>query len=247
MEKPKNIHEGHRKRLLTNLSANVDNISEINLLEYVLTFYIPRKDTNPLAHALLDEFGSFANVLDADCLDLMKVKGIGETTAKNISLLKGIFTRYRMDKYKSKKKIVTYGDCQSYFRDLLFGKNEEEFHLVCLNAKGEIAGTKLLQRGDVNHIHFSIRTVSEFAIRCRAVNVVMGHCHPDADATPSMADLDTTSAILTALAAFQIEVLDHVIVGKTEEDLFSMAQDGILQNLKNAAAKVREGSLSRRR
>ena len=135
-----NIHVNHRQRLQQQMFlSNLNTMSEIQVLEYILTLSIPRIDTNPLAHKLLDEFGSLYNVIDANSEDLIKVKGIGKRTAMMLTSLRKIIYYYRESKRKDKKNILdTPAKIMEFFNDFLESKPNEEFYMASLNGKSEL-------------------------------------------------------------------------------------------------------------
>ena len=139
-DKNKNLHEGHRQRLLQQVhNSGLDNMTEVQILEFVLTLFIPRKDTNELAHVLLNEFGSFKNVFDATVADLVKIDGIGERTAKLITLMPAIFFHYRESGYKDKSIYISnLNQAVEFLTDIFDSKVDEEFYIMFLAADGKL-------------------------------------------------------------------------------------------------------------
>lgn len=221
MEQKKNLHEKHRERLLNTIKeVGFDKINDINALEFVLTLIIPRKDTNPLAHALLDQFGSFSRVLDADYSQLVHVFGLGERSATLLKLIPEIFRRYQVDKVGKTPLINTLGDMIAYFKPRLENKLKEEFIVVGLNNKGRVVAEKTVSVGGKNSVAIDKKDLSLFILNKHISSVIFAHNHPGADPRPSKADVDTTEALKDFLALNNIRLEDHIIVG--EDSIFSM-------------------------
>lgn len=241
-----NIHANHRQRLQQQIFlSNLNTMSEIQMLEYILTLSIPRIDTNPLAHKLLDEFGSLYNVLDADYSSLLKVKGIGKKTAMVLSSLRKIMYYYRESKRKEESNVLdTPAKIMDFFRDFLESKLNEELYMACLNGKNELMKIENLSSGDANSLSISTRKISETALKYNANMVIIGHNHPQGEPYPSFEDFNTTSKIIEALAIFNIPVVDHVIIAKN--DCYSFASSGALTEIKNELMKSKRPEMANR-
>lgn len=227
-----NIHAGHRKRLIDRIyKAGVKNTDEIQLVELILFFCIPRADTNPIAHRLLDEFGSLPGILDADMETLKCVAGVGESTAKTLSLFKDILLEYKVRKNQKNTAISNYKMAKEFFECLMQDNTEEEFYVACLNSKNEICSYKLFQRGNVNNIVFSMRDLTEYVLKNKAVSIIIGHSHPNGLAVPSLDDIKTTIKIIETMSMVNIDVIDHIIIGKGET--YSMGAKKDLSHIKD--------------
>lgn len=221
MEQKKNMHDKHRERLLNTIKeVGFEKLNDINALEFVLTLIIPRKDTNPLAHALLDQFGSFSKVLDADYSQLVHVFGLGERSATLLKLFPEIFRRYQIDKLGKNPLINTLGDMISYFKPRLENKLKEEFIVVGLNNKGRVVAEKTVSVGGKNSVAIDKKDLSLFILNKHISSVIFAHNHPGADPRPSKADVETTEALRDFLNLNNVRLEDHIIVG--EDSIFSM-------------------------
>ncbi len=221
MEQKKNMHDKHRERLLNTIKeVGFEKLNDINALEFVLTLIIPRKDTNPLAHALLDQFGSFSRVLDADYSQLVHVFGLGERSATLLKLFPEIFRRYQIDKLGKNPLINTLGDMISYFKPRLENKLKEEFIVVGLNNKGRVVAEKTVSVGGKNSVAIDKKDLSLFILNKHISSVIFAHNHPGADPRPSKADVETTEALRDFLNLNNVRLEDHIIVG--EDSIFSM-------------------------
>ena len=248
--KKKNLHDGHRQRLLNQIhNFGLDNMTEVQVLEFVLTFFIPRKDTNDIAHLLLDEFGSIKKVLDASPNDLMKVDGIGERTAKLLTLLPDVFFYYRESGYKNKKIVLkNLNDTVEFLRSIFDGKSQEEFYILFLNAKQEILKFEKISAGSQNEVAISCQDIVNKASKYKPNYIILAHNHPDGNSIPSANDIKTTNKIIKMLYYHQLLILDHIIIGK--DDHYSFSQNDMINayyknSISDSDDKLENGILER--
>lgn len=219
------MHDGHRQRLKDRFrKEGLDNFSEVNALELMLFYCVPRQDTNPLAHRLLDHFGTFAQVLDAPPEELEKVPGAGANVATFLSLMTNAWRYYMVNRSMQNLILTTAEMCGDYLMSHFYGRMNETVFILCLDAKCKVLCCKELGEGSVNMAAISTRKVVETAIGVNASSVVLAHNHPSGLAIPSDADKQTTRQIAFALQAVDIKLVDHIIVA--DEDYVSMAQSG---------------------
>ena len=220
------IHEGHRQRLKDRfLNEGLDHFQEHEVLELLLFYCIPRKDTNEIAHALLERFGSLSQTVEAPVEELKKVSGMGESAATFLTLL-GAFDRYyQVNKSANIKILQTIEECGAYFVPKFVGRRNETVLLLCLDAKCKVLCCKEVGEGSVNSAAVPIRRIVEMALGANATSVVLAHNHPSGVAIPSGEDVQTTKRLATALASVDIELVDHIIVA--DEDFVSIAQSGM--------------------
>ena len=219
------IHDGHRQRLKQLFRDNgLDNFYENQALELLLYYCIPRKDTNPIAHALLDRFGSISQVLEAPVEELMQVEGVGEHAATFLHLITEISRYYLVKREQNQKILPTLEDCARYLLPHFYGRRNETVFLLCLDAKCKVLSCRELGEGSVNAAGISVRKIMETAIREGASTVVLAHNHPSGIAVPSTDDIQTTRRIAMALSAVGIHLADHIVVA--DEDYVSMVQSG---------------------
>lgn len=220
------IHDGHRKRMKDRfIDQGLDSFTEIQILEFLLFYCIPRQDTNELAHRLLEHFGSFSKVLDAEIHDMMKVKGIGENTAVFLKLLPAVARTYHVNKAcLANKPLTEIEDCGSYMMPFFYGRCNETVYLLCLDAKGKAICCKKVGEGSINSAGVPIRRIVELALAAKASSVVLAHNHPSGSAVPSGEDLSTTHRVAVALDAVDVVLADHLIFA--EGDYVSMVLSG---------------------
>ncbi len=211
------IHNGHRTRLKSRfLQEGLDHFNEINVLELLLFYCVPKQDTNPLAHRLLDEFGSFEKVLEASPGELKKVPGVGEHIATFFPLLMEVNRYYEVkknEKYDEMKHIEDYG---KYLLPRFINRKNETVFLLCIDAKCKVLSCEMVGEGSVNSAGVPIRRIVEMALKVGACTAVLAHNHPSGVAIPSEDDIHTTRQLAHALRAVDIILLDHIVVADND-------------------------------
>lgn len=219
------IHEGHRERLKERFrKEGLDHFTEIQALELMLFYTIPRRDTNPIAHALLETFGSFSQVVEAPVEELMKVKGVGQSTAQFLAMVPQLGRYYQKNRDSQAKYLYDIDQCARYLLPFFFGRRSETVFLLCLDAKCKMLCCRELGDGDANSAGLSVRKVVETALGVNSSSVVLAHNHPSGLAIPSAEDVLTTRQLAMALQAVDVQLVDHIIVA--DGDYVSMAQSG---------------------
>ena len=209
-----NTHEGHRQRLRTRLrESSLSAFAPHEALELLLSYCIPKRDVNPLAHQLIERFGSFAQVLDASPEELEKVPGIGEYSATFLSLVAQTAGYYQRDKFRKRQRLMTAPELGRYCLTLFVNDISEKLYLVSLNIHGELLGSSLICTGSLDELTIYTRDVVNAALRSNAYAVALTHNHPGGSLRPSEADVATTYSIRDALGAIDVALLDHIIVG----------------------------------
>ncbi len=222
----KGIHKGHRERLRQRfLEKGLDDFTDIQALELLLFYAIPQKDTNPIAHALLDRFGSLSQVLEASPEELKKTPGISDHSASLICLVTQFARFCQVDAVQRVKSLTTLDACGEYLVPYFYGRSMETVFLLCLDAKCKVLCCKEVGTGSVNSASISIRKIVETALAANATTVVLAHNHPSGIALPSQEDIETTRRAAAALRAVEVHLADHVVVA--EGDYVSMAQSGL--------------------
>ena len=211
------IHKDHRQRLRERfLREGLDNFDEVNVLELLLFYCIPRIDTNPIAHRLLNHFGSLNNVLNASADELEKVEGIGPNASTFLSLITQVGRYYQVKQSEPGKILRTIDQCGNYLMPYFFGRERETVFMLCLDAKCKVICCKMVGEGSVNSANIPIRRVVEMALAANATTVVLAHNHPSGLAIPSPDDIQTTQRIAAALETVEIILADHLVVSKDD-------------------------------
>ena len=207
------IHEGHRERLRGRfLEHGLDSFNDINALELLLFYAIPRRDTNELAHELLNRFGSLQGVFDASQQELCEVPGIGPNVAALLMLVPQILHKSAISDTKDIVQITRTKDAGRYLVPRLQFEKDEVILMLCLDSKRCIINCTELGRGVVNASQTSIRKIVEIALKSKASSVILAHNHPDGFALASSEDNAVTHQVNQALALVGITLQDHIIV-----------------------------------
>ncbi|WP_051411345.1 RadC family protein [Acetivibrio clariflavus] len=212
------------------LKEGLDSFEPHQVLELLLFYSIPRKDTNELAHKLLERYGSLSGVFDADIKDIVKIPGIGENTAFLLNLIPHLARRYHNDKWGPKPELNSSSKAGNYAISLFAGRNYEAFFIICLDAQNRVNYSELVHEGTINEAPVYPRLLVEAAIRHKANSVILAHNHPGGTLNPSRADMEATKTICTALESISIKVIDHIIV--CGDKYYSFAENGKLEQLK---------------
>lgn len=221
------MHDGHRERLKERFNKEgLDNFEPHNVLELVLFFAIPRRDTNELAHKLIERFGSLAAVFDAPVGELTKVEGIGESAALLIKLFPAVAAKYKADRDANFKIIDSSDAAGAFLTPKFFGKTDELVYLICLDSKRKILYDGIIFEGSVNSTNISIRKIVEITLRYNATSVIIAHNHPGGIALPSKEDIGSTEKMKSVLNGVGISLIDHIIVA--DDDYVSFADSGLL-------------------
>lgn len=220
-----NIHEGHRKRMKERfMKSGLDDFAPHNVLEFLLFYSIPRGDTNPIAHRLIDAFGSLSGVFDATPEELMKVSGVGESTAILISMIPQMARKYLEDKANAVNVVGGCGDIGAYLLPKFVGRTNEALMMVSIDNKNKVISCSVVAEGTVDSAKVSRRKVMEEAMKVKATRVILAHNHPRGVAVPSAEDVAMTREIGRLFAQVGIELVDHIIIA--DDDYVSMAASG---------------------
>ena len=195
------------------------------MLELLLFFAIPRRDTNELAHLLLKRFGSISKVMDASVSELKKVPGMGDNAATLITLAKELGRYYQVASAQKGVMMRDAEHCGQYMLPYFFGRQIETVFLLCLKANCNLISCKEIGEGEINSAVISVRRIVETALAEKASTVVLAHNHPSGLAVPSHEDVVVTRRVASALAAVEVTLFDHLIVA--DDDFVSLAQSGL--------------------
>lgn len=222
-----NIHSGHRQRLKERfLTEGLDGFAPHEVLELLLFYAVPKRDTNPTAHMLLEHFGSLDRVMDADPEALVEVNGVGENAMTLIKLVPEIAQYYLKERYNKIAKIENARQMGAYMCSRMAMAGRELFAAAAFDAdKNEIA-YQVISEGTLSCSEVRLRTLAEFAIKRRAEIIVIAHNHVTGTSLPSQADRDATRKICQTLEKIGVKVADHIVVAG--DSYYSFADNGIM-------------------
>ena len=211
-------HAGHRERLRTRYKRQgLEGFAPHEVLELLLTFAIPRVDTNSIAHELINRFGSLHGVLEASQIELEQVPGVGTSASTLITMLLPMLRMYEQDRLMPRRKMNTYAALAAYCRTLFLGVNCEQFYLLCFDAKLNLTDTVLISSGTPVEVSANPRLIVQELMRRNAVNAVLTHNHPSQSPQPSNEDIDLTIEMQSILRGVGIRLIDHVIVAGSQD------------------------------
>ena len=221
------IHDGHREKMRRRfIQGGLEAYADHEALELLLYYAIPRRDTNPIAHALVDRYGSLAAVLSAPVEDLQKVEGIGESAAVLISLAGQIYRKARLAEAAQEMPLTSVEAVGNYLLERFAGERNEVLYQLCIDAKGKLLSCKKIGEGGVSSAELDIRKLVENALMTSAVTVILAHNHPSGVALPSQEDYAATVRARDALDTVSVTLADHIIVA--DGDFVSMRESGYL-------------------
>ena len=226
-------HDGHRERLRKRFrQEGLEGFAPHEVLELLLMYAIPRIDTNPLAHQLLDHFGSLHRVMEASPEELEQVPSIGPRAASLIALLLPVMKRYEQEKVLPRQKLDTYSQLTAYCRTLFLGVGTEQLYLLSLDAKMKLLAVTRISSGTPAEVSVNARLILQELIRRNAVGAVITHNHPSGSCQPSAEDLEMTMEIQQVLGSVGIRLYDHVIIGGNED--YSMFANRLIMGMEDA-------------
>ena len=230
-------HDGHRDRMRERIEkSGISSLQNHEILEYLLYAFIPRKNTNDIAHALIDKFGSFAGVLNADESALSEVDGMTRNAAIFIASLPEIFREYLNDVNSPKQSLSGRGVVRKFLGAKLYGLPYEQVVAVALDSKDQLISVEQISKGDGASVNLTVRDIVSFAIRHKAVNVVIAHNHPSGQTSPSQADVDLTAEVAFTLETIGVHLEDHLIF--SGENVYSFEASGRLGKIADVNKKI---------
>ncbi len=220
------MHDGHRSRIRKKFILNgLDNFEDHEILELALFYAIPRKNTNVIAHELLEKFGTVDAIFDAPLNMLKEIEGIGESAAIFIKMISGLARVYMERKFKSNEKAPDMSDINNKITLKFIGRMEELVVLVLLDAKGKVIYDGVVNKGTVNAVDIYARKIIELIVLYNASSVILAHNHPSGFAVPSVEDVESTAKLNKVLCSMNVNLLDHIIVA--DGDYVSLRECGI--------------------
>jgi DNA repair protein RadC len=218
---------GHRNRLKSRfLKTGRESLADYELLELLLTYAIPRKDTKGIAKDLLVRFGSFASIFDQPVERLQEVKGIGPYTATFFIAIKEFMVRYLEQELEYTETISSPNDIAKFIQSHIGANPRENLMVLCLDDAKKLVYHECVIEGTVDRAPFYPREIMKAALIYNATSLILVHNHPSGDPIPSENDHIITKKLEEISSAFDISLLDHLIV--TPRKSFSIKTGALL-------------------
>lgn len=209
----KAIHDGHRERMKERFrTEGLDGFQPHEILELLLFFGIPQRDTNEIAHTLIDSFGSLSEAMDSPYEELVGVKGMTRNAATLMKLIPKVCGSYLMDKHTGQEVFTSAEMLGRFFVDRFLGTTEETVYLLCLDSSLNKIACEKMADGTITRANVPVKKVVSCLLRHNASRVVLAHNHPRGEARPSSEDLLATRNMVSALRLLDVELVDHVVV-----------------------------------
>lgn len=229
MEK-KNIHKDHRQRVRSRyLNEGINSMEDYNIIELLLFYAIPVKDTNAIAHALIEKFNDLNGILEAPAEELKKVEGIGENAATFLKLIREVSLLYSYRKHRMVLETSPMASLKDFIELQYSNESSEKVYVLCLDSQGRVKRCIKVCDGSLDTAVVDVRIIVETIVRFDEKNVVIIHNHPNGFAVPSATDIKTTKELKTVLNALDINFADHIIFA--DGDIFSMAESNKFKEL----------------
>ena len=226
------VHSGHRARMRERyINGNgLDSFADHEALELLLFYCIPQKDTNGLAHQMLNEYGGLANLFDTHPLDIAKRCNVSENISVLVSMIPQLAKLYYQSKWEKNVRLVSSHLAGEFLIDLFRGRNTEALYILCLDSQRKLINAAQVSEGTAEETPIYIRNIVQTALLYNSVSVVLSHNHPGGSLSASGADIEATREVKRAFDLLEIKVLDHIIVSGVK--YFSFAENGGLLGLR---------------
>ncbi len=214
---------GHRKRMRASyIAGGAGSMHDHQLLELLLSLVIPQKDVKPLAYDLINHFGSLENVMNANVRELMKIKGIGESAAVALCLVRDIGVRVNANKNKNIKRLNSVYNSVEYCKNLLCNETVERLLVITLTNDATVINSTFIGEGSASGANINMRELAEIVLNENAANVILAHNHPGGSANPSVQDMDFTTDVCSMLRRLDVNLIDHIIIA--DDDYYCISQ-----------------------
>ena len=222
----KNIHTGHRKRLMELANrAGFQNLTEIQAVELILCYVFPRGDVNPLAHRLLDKYKNLPSILEASIEDLQEVRGMGYMSSLKLHNLLGIYEGYVLDKAMKKDIICSQEEILDYIESLLRFKTVEETHVLGVNYEGELLCERCIARGNHDKVKIQMRDIALFVSTYNVPGVILVHNHPHGKSIKSKQDEFSNEKINNIFNFVGCQLVDNLVIGS--DGIYSLKRESM--------------------
>lgn len=210
------VHEGHRERLRNRFIAAPDSFEDHELLELLLFYAIPRKNTNETAHILLERFGSIKGIIDAGLPALKSIDAIGDSSAVFFRAIAEALIRYERCECQNISPVESYASSSKFLKSLFVGTENEITYIILLDSSKNLITCEKIAEGYSCGNVMSMRELTTLALNNNAACAILAHNHPGGKAIPSGEDIYATNVIKTTLNTLGITLLEHFIVAENE-------------------------------
>ncbi len=229
-EENRSIHKGHRERVKQKfLKHSLDVFDEHQILEMLLFYGLPRADTNPIAHELLNRFGSIIDVCDAPLEELIKIKGITQNVAVLLKFIPQFSRYYANRQAETQSRVYDTESAYNLIKPQFIGKKDENVVLILLDSKGRVLYCDVISEGNINTVPLYIRKIITLASAYNAAGAIIAHNHPSGSVMPSPGDIAATKKLFAAFETIDVSLHDHIIYAYP--DTFSMKDSGLLEHI----------------
>ncbi len=227
----KTLHEGHRSRMREAVERDKDmaSFSDYEVLEYLLSFLIPRKDTNPIAHRLIDEFGSLYGVLQAPSEELFAIPNMTQNAANLLPNIYSIIRKSEMSRLKKRPCITRVAEAVELLRPYFLGRNEERVYCAVLDLNDRVIQVALVGEGIADFTIIQNNKILALASRNKAKKIILAHNHPAGSLIPSEQDILSTNSLFLILQSIDATLADHLIFNT--KDYFSFYEHGLFEKI----------------
>ncbi|MEG1394251.1 MAG: JAB domain-containing protein [Clostridia bacterium] len=233
------IHDNHRERMRDRIEQfGIETLCDHEILEYLLYPFIPRKDTNPIGHELLEKCGSLEGVFNSDIDFLESFANMTHNAAVFLASLSGIYKHYELSKFGKKPQLATFSQITAYAKALFVEYKDEHIIMLAVDNDGNLAEKCVLGNGSFDNCKVNIRKLVLSTQNAKAPNIYLVHNHPSGNVTPSLDDREFTKWAVMALDMLGIFLVDHIIVGQNQ--LYSFAKDGKLDEFRKGCKSFME-------
>ncbi|MDE6614121.1 MAG: hypothetical protein K2K24_01290 [Clostridia bacterium] len=227
-----NIHTNHRDRMRQRIAKDgLDSLQDHELLEYILYAFIPRKDTNPIAHKLLNTFGSLENVFNTSVEMLMSIPNMTYSASLFLTSMPSIIKRYNLQKLGDKIVIKNTNEAMEYFKNVFAEDMEEQFQIAIVSPDGRVVDKGRISKGDTDQCKLDIKKFILRTASTQAKDFFIAHNHPSGDPSPSLTDYEFTKWVTSLATTLELRLVDHIIVARN--GCFSFRRDGAIATYKD--------------
>lgn len=223
-EDQKKHRERLRKRFLDNNS--LDSFADHEIIEMLLFYSVKQRDTKELAYRILEEFSTLDNLMNATPAEIAVRCNVSQNTAMVFSVMNHVLKRSLRSKYESKTCFNSFEDLGKFAVSLLYGDTVENLYVICMDNKSRLIAETKIASGTINRIEIYTRHIVSFVLSHKTSYVALAHNHPSGVIFPSREDINLTNSIMEILEGIEVELIDHIIVGR--DDFYSFAEKRML-------------------